>query len=921
MAQFNLLPFQKKAVEELSASYKLLWMGAEHGYPITFKSPTGSGKTVMVSNFINSLHGCADWNEDVAFVWITFSDELAMQSKEKFYEYFFPNISNNLLSVQDIASQGVLNKDDILFLNWQKLVSDKAANRVLRRPEDDRLRKEQGFYFEDVVEATHAAGREIVMIIDESHKNVTSKAIRDVIDPLNPKIIVNVSATPEYEPSVSDVNHGKAGFVEVERADVVNEGLIKKEILSQTEEDLNIFSNTDHDILLLDLAMEKRETLRQEWQRIGENINPLVLIQLPDDEKKLLETGTKSKEQLVSDYLVKKGVDPKNIAKWFDNKRENLENIASPDSPVEYMLFKYAAGTGWDCPRAHILVMYREIQSDTFRTQTLGRILRNPVPEKDLSGYPSLQVGYLYTNYRRNEVQNPRTIGDNRPLTQISKLSTQQRINFATETFGVEVGEKIKQTLGYKFEEKQKAQMLLDNIIPQAHKVSQAIVKIVENTSDIYARQQLIEDKTKELVNHVDQQVGDLFAGYSDVLASSQASAEIRDFVYKLTATAAGRRDQDLVVDPALRSDFIPRGDYGDVGRASDFQSSFIQTFNRFFHVPDTIMNIEEQKEMLRRCGIDPNPFLERDVMVNAHFKNIEDDAANDLGNTIKQEVSDNDAEKEFTWMCYQILQEQTEDNAKIGNIARSWGPFKEALRQWFAIAMSRFTPIQQYKIFLRDLYKGDNSIFKRVVTQALVEYLPIRDTAMAKKMEQLASLAASTFVIKAQYAVADDEKEFSPSAKSIVQPFRLREKYNGRDNETDFIRYLESNANKIEWWFKNGTGKESLGFKYLDSQTGKQRVFYPDWLIKFYPAAGQSRGNFGIFDTKSGNTENSTETKDKAEALYRKIAELNHESEQYLYIGGIVAKRDGIWYFNNKATYIPIETNRADWTDMQTLL
>lgn len=53
--------------------------------------------------------------------------------------------------------------------------------------------------------------------------------------------------------------------------------------------------------------------------------------------------------------------------------------------------------------------------------------------------------------------------------------------------------------------------------------------------------------------------------------------------VAQMTAGVAGVRDQDLVVDPILKSDFQSRGDYGDVERASDFQSSFIGTFNRYF--------------------------------------------------------------------------------------------------------------------------------------------------------------------------------------------------------------------------------------------------------------------------------------------------------------------------------------------------
>ena len=289
------------------------------------------------------------------------------------------------------------------------------------------------------------------------------------------------------------------------------------------------------------------------------------------------------------------------IAKWFDNKKENLDHITDLDSPVEYMLFKYAAGTGWDCPRAHVLVMYREIQSDTFRTQTLGRILRNPVPNTDLSGYPSLRVGYLYTNYRRNEVQNPRTIGENRPRTQISQLNIQPKIQFATETFGEEVGRKLKQTLGFKYEDTTKIKNLLAQIVPAAKTASEAIAQVVVTENNLQNQQDKIQQHAQKLAQQVEQQVGDLFAGYADVINAPQVTTEILDYVNKLTATAAGRRDQDLIIDPILKSDFLPRGDYGDVGRVSDFQSSFVQSMNTFFHVPETLLDINGQKELLRR--------------------------------------------------------------------------------------------------------------------------------------------------------------------------------------------------------------------------------------------------------------------------------------------------------------------------------
>jgi type III restriction enzyme len=176
------------------------------------------------------------WDYDKAFIWITFSDDLAMQSKDKFHEYFNTNLENGLLTVNDFK-QGKLYKNDILFINWQKLVASRKENRLLRRPDEEEFLKEQGYYFEDLIENTHKEGREFVLIIDESHKNRDTDLAQEIIDIINPKVILNVSATPKNIPTRRN-RRRKAGYVSVKREDVVDEGLIKEKIAVQTDEDL-----------------------------------------------------------------------------------------------------------------------------------------------------------------------------------------------------------------------------------------------------------------------------------------------------------------------------------------------------------------------------------------------------------------------------------------------------------------------------------------------------------------------------------------------------------------------------------------------------------------------------------------------------------------------------------------------------------
>jgi type III restriction enzyme len=73
-------------------------------------------------------------------------------------------------------------------------------------------------------------------------------------------------------------------------------------------------------------------------------------------------------------------VTEKEIAIWLSGeKTDNVDDfLVKNNSEVNFMIFKVAPATGWDCPRADILVMFREINSPSFHTQIIGRIKRMP---------------------------------------------------------------------------------------------------------------------------------------------------------------------------------------------------------------------------------------------------------------------------------------------------------------------------------------------------------------------------------------------------------------------------------------------------------------------------------------------------------------------------------------------------------------
>lgn len=420
MKTINILKFQEEAVEKLKEIFVSLWKSPDRQLPIVFKSPTGSGKTFMTSFFIRELNHLPQWKEDKAFIWITFSDNLAMQSKNKFLEYFHNTIENKVLTLIDI-DQGKLHPNDILFLNWEKLLAKNVETRKLRRPQDEEQRKEKGEYFEDVMEQTKAEGREIILIIDEAHKNKDTKLAQNIIDLIDPKIILHVTATPKEE----DELHTRRlkSYYEVPREEVVKQGLIKEAIFTQAEEDFQNLSGKDLDEKLLELGKKKREELKAEFKKLKKNINPLMLIQLPNDDKELVERGERKKEEIVTDYLLRTGIPEHKIAKWFD-KHPRPVGLENNDDEHDFLLFKWAAGTGWDCPRASVLVMFREIKSNIFYTQTLGRILRMPEPhlKEDYKNNPNLRIGYLYTNYKRQEIKIPNESSQNKPFTKSAKI-------------------------------------------------------------------------------------------------------------------------------------------------------------------------------------------------------------------------------------------------------------------------------------------------------------------------------------------------------------------------------------------------------------------------------------------------------------------------------------------------------------------
>jgi type III restriction enzyme len=766
---FTLKPFQETAIAQLKEKFLTLWKLGDHNLNLTFKSPTGSGKTIMMAQFLRDIVADPRFSHaDVGFVWITNSDSLAMQSKDKLFSYYGGASENPLVDMNDLRD-GSIPKNGVFFINWQKVVSKAKENRKLR------TEGESNTTFDEYLEKTHTLKREVILIIDEEHIASSTVLASDLIkNIIKPRIIIGVSATPQ--------NTGFA-TVDVSREDVISAGLIKEKIIFQTEEDLESenYEGVDQDEILVSLAYNKRNEIVDHYKDLGVEINPLVLIQLPNDDKADKTTSTTTKQDFIINSLKEKGVFDHEIAIWLSEDKVNLEDITNNSSPVSFLLFKQAAATGWDCPRASVLVMFREIKNPTFAIQTVGRILRMPFGTHFAK--PELNLGYLYTNYKRNEVLTgyAKTPGGNRPA------------------------------------------------IYPSH-----------------------------------------------------------------------RRDTVKAIE--LESVFMSRSDYNDLG--DSFQKTFTQIANKYFDIADNDSS-SARINKLNKKGIDVDPKVTNGLIVGVEiddYDNFKEELLSE-GSNHDQEISQNDLEKLYNLYCFSLISKQVDENKKFAP-ERSWGKLKTALNVWFMESMS-IGRKNTYNIIVNDLIKT-TSVLSPLIGKALEIYRPVREKEVNKKSER--AKRVETMEIPRQALFFTDQYEEMNVKRSAMKPFYIEKDYKGEDNEKEFIKFLEEHKS-ILWWYKNGdSGSEYFSIAYYNEDENKEKLFYPDWIIK-------TEKDVWVIDTKKGATAELKDTKYKAEALQEWFKGRKGMS------GGI-AVQDGPngWKLQNSNTY---SYNQAftGWKNLKDLL
>ncbi len=382
----NLKKYQTDAISKLLVrSKELLALGTNR--KIIFQAPTGSGKTIMMAQLLAEMTSDPSLaNQSFSFIWAA-PRKLHHQSREKLTNYY--SKSQTLVCREFFElNENRIDENEILFLNWES-INKLDSNTIVKE-------NEREFYLRKVVDNTIEEGRRIVLIIDESHHHATSDISKQLIADMSPDLTIEVSATPTLE--------NPDEIVKVALDDVRAEGMIKKSIALNegfknilTKDAVESELSAGQDAFVLKQAMAKRAALVEQYGESGIKVNPLVLIQLPD--KKASEDEVLRQEivkSLKDDY----GITAENgkLAIYLSEEKENLENIAKNTNETEVLIFKQAIALGWDCPRAQILVLFREHKSVAFSIQTVGRILRMPEPQVGHYTNEELNKAFVYTN-------------------------------------------------------------------------------------------------------------------------------------------------------------------------------------------------------------------------------------------------------------------------------------------------------------------------------------------------------------------------------------------------------------------------------------------------------------------------------------------------------------------------------------------
>jgi type III restriction enzyme len=416
--------FQSTAVDELLKYVRRARRDAADGetQAIVLSSPTGSGKTVTVTALMERIYEGDDSfppDREAVFLWVSDSPELNTQSYDKILKQSSNFPKSRLVKIESPFSQERFEAGKIYFLNTQKLGKDN----LLTKTGDGR----DYTIWQTIQNTATAKPASFYVILDEAHRGMSeNKRERDQANSivqriikgypevgLQPvKMIVGMSATPErFSRLIEGSGRTKREYL-IDPDSVRTSGLLKDEILLAYPDE-----KQPSDMSLLELAVRRWRDFNKAWekycmaQEIENLVRPVMVIQVEDgSDKKLSNTDLNQLVQVVERVT---GRLPENAwAHAFQEDHEveaggqrirKLEASKIEDDPlVQIVLFKMSLSTGWDCPRAEVMMSFRKANDHTSIAQLVGRMVRTPLARK-VEGQEFLNTVSLYLPHYNRE--------------------------------------------------------------------------------------------------------------------------------------------------------------------------------------------------------------------------------------------------------------------------------------------------------------------------------------------------------------------------------------------------------------------------------------------------------------------------------------------------------------------------------------
>ncbi len=419
--KFTLKDYQEEAVMEVLTNLRKAarrWHedGDRHAFSLT--ATTGAGKTVMAAAVFEALFygdDHFDFESDPGAVIIWFSDDpsLNAQSLFRLLEASDRLLMPDLIVVENTFDLGKLEAGKIYFLNTQKLSKSSLLVRG-HNPDDPRLEADdQQEIMPDLRSATiwdtirntiEDRALTLYLVLDEAHRGmrasggnggsekptIVTRLINGSDSVPGIPVVWGISATVErFNATIKDMQgRGTLANVVVDSQKVQASGLLKDTIILDVPNEAGQFET-----VLVRRGTDKLKKVTAAWaayakqQDDADTVLPLMILQVPNtpDHNEIglaLDTIYETWPELPDDAVAH--VFGEHSMQTFG--RYSLPYI-SPERVqestwVRVLVAKDAISTGWDCPRAEVMVSFRPAKDRTHITQLLGRMVRTPLARR-----------------------------------------------------------------------------------------------------------------------------------------------------------------------------------------------------------------------------------------------------------------------------------------------------------------------------------------------------------------------------------------------------------------------------------------------------------------------------------------------------------------------------------------------------------